>query len=68
MSLKSSFKVKYLGKAVDRLYMQLVENDKLYKSGNTGNGKFFSIVQSSGTGKSRAMIEVSDSNNFNRPF
>ncbi|KAB5592219.1 hypothetical protein CTheo_4316 [Ceratobasidium theobromae] len=57
-SISTPITLKYLGKAVDGLYMQLVENDKLYKSGNTGNGKFFSIVQSSGTGKSRAMIEL----------
>ncbi|KAB5587532.1 hypothetical protein CTheo_9029 [Ceratobasidium theobromae] len=56
--------MKYLGSAVDGLYNYLERNNELANdfSGDQSSdqyyGKFCSIVQSSGTGKSRTMIEL----------
>lgn len=60
--LEVSFRGEYMGNAVDGLYKYLKNNTKLINntimSEEQYYGKFCSIVQSSGTGKSRTMIEV----------
>jgi hypothetical protein len=59
--LYNSFVRPYVGKAVDGFYEYLKNNDMKF-AGNGEKGpyyaKFCSIVQSSGTGKSRLMTEV----------
>ncbi|KAB5592442.1 hypothetical protein CTheo_4089 [Ceratobasidium theobromae] len=60
--LEMSFRREYVGAAADGLYEYLERNDRLFgrarATGKEFYGKFCSIVQSSGTGKSRAMIEL----------
>ncbi|KAG8217213.1 hypothetical protein J3R82DRAFT_5298, partial [Butyriboletus roseoflavus] len=56
----------YRGAAVDGFYEYLMHNEKLFKKNEVAPGpgyyaKFCSIVQSSGTGKSRVLTEVNDS-------
>lgn len=48
----------YVGDAVSALHEYVIENEKLFRQGQY-YAKFLSIVQSSGTGKTRAMLDVS---------
>ena len=59
-SLYQAFVQDYHGRAVDGFYEYLRENNEKFSTENPGKyyGKFCSIVQSSGTGKSRLLIEV----------
>ncbi|KAI9568063.1 hypothetical protein HD554DRAFT_2172787 [Boletus coccyginus] len=59
--LSGSFVAKYRGAAVDGFYEYLTHNEKLFRTVNNPKyyGKFCSIVQSSGTGKSRMLTELS---------
>ncbi|KAG1809294.1 uncharacterized protein BJ212DRAFT_602442 [Suillus subaureus] len=59
--LYNSFVRPYIGEAVDGFYEYLKKNDKKFKGSGLRRpyyAKFCSIVQSSGTGKSRLMTEV----------
>ncbi|KAI9566675.1 hypothetical protein HD554DRAFT_2174092 [Boletus coccyginus] len=57
--LSGSFGAKYRGAAADGFYEYLTHNEKLFKTVNNPKfyAKFCSIVQSSGTGKSRMLTE-----------
>ena len=55
--LSISFKGEYRGAAVDGLHEYLTHNEKSFREGRY-YAKFCSIVQSSGTGKSRMLTEV----------
>ncbi|KAI9464849.1 hypothetical protein HD554DRAFT_2315779 [Boletus coccyginus] len=59
--LSGSFGAKYRGAAADGFYEYLTHNEKLFKTVNNPRfyAKFCSIVQSSGTGKSRMLTELS---------
>ncbi|KAB5592444.1 hypothetical protein CTheo_4091 [Ceratobasidium theobromae] len=63
-ALEDSFERKYVGAAVSGLYEYLENNNRLFEDACAREtakkyyGRFCSIVQSSGTGKSRAMIEL----------
>ncbi|GBE88894.1 hypothetical protein SCP_1403020 [Sparassis crispa] len=56
--LINPFKTPYVGAAVDGLYEYLRENNRKFHREGGHYGKFCSIVQSSGSGKSRTMIEL----------
>ena len=59
--LQQAFTQNYHGKAIDGIIEYLEKNNRLFSDSNLSKryyGKFCSIVQSSGTGKSRLMIEV----------
>ena len=62
-----SFGVNYYGAAVEGFYEYLTHNETLFKT--VDNPKYYaklcSIVQSSGTGKSRMLAEVKDSSFLN---
>lgn len=55
-----SFRRPYVGEAVEGFFEYLASNNKKFseKSSRPYYGKFCSIVQSSGTGKSRLLTEV----------
>ncbi|KAH7881912.1 hypothetical protein F5I97DRAFT_1991629 [Phlebopus sp. FC_14] len=58
-ALQKAFEHPYRGGAVDGFYEYLIRNNKLFSAqGTTYYAKFCSIVQSSGTGKSRLMTEL----------
>ncbi|KAI9462598.1 hypothetical protein HD554DRAFT_2330393 [Boletus coccyginus] len=59
--LSGSFGAEYRGAAADGFYEYLTHNEKLFKTVNNPRfyAKFCSIVQSSGTGKSRMLTELS---------
>ncbi|KAG9310693.1 hypothetical protein JVU11DRAFT_9287 [Chiua virens] len=59
-TLSGSFAAKYCGAAVDGFYEYLTQNEKLFKETEDPKyyAKFCSIVQSSGTGKSRMLTEL----------
>ncbi|GBE88876.1 hypothetical protein SCP_1402840 [Sparassis crispa] len=57
-SLRNSFRTPYAGAAVDGLYEYLRENNRKFHSQKNYYAKFCSIVQSSGTGKSRTVVEL----------
>ena len=48
----------YVGGAVSALHEYVIENERSFRKGQH-YAKFFSIFQSSGTGKTRALLEVS---------
>jgi hypothetical protein len=50
--------VAYVGCTVSALHQHILANEKLFRRG-TYYAKFFSIVQSSGTGKTKALLSVS---------
>ena len=59
--LQEAFTQKYRGKAIDGFAEYLEKNNRLFSDDSLPKryyAKFCSIVQSSGTGKSRLMIEV----------
>lgn len=57
--LRTAFKGGYFGGAVDYLYEYLTDCDrKFYKTDPPYYGRFCAVVQSSGTGKSRTLIEL----------
>ncbi|KAI9566680.1 hypothetical protein HD554DRAFT_2040055 [Boletus coccyginus] len=58
-NLSGSFGAKYRGAAVDGFYEYLTRNEKLFKTVSNPKyyARFCSIVQSSGTGKSRTLTE-----------
>ncbi|KAI9566688.1 hypothetical protein HD554DRAFT_2174105 [Boletus coccyginus] len=60
-NLLGSFGAKYRGAAVDGFYEYLTRNEKLFKTVSNPKyyARFCSIVQSSGTGKSRTLTELS---------
>ncbi|KAI9464839.1 hypothetical protein HD554DRAFT_2174896 [Boletus coccyginus] len=59
--LSGSFGAEYRGAAADGFYEYLTHNEKLFKTVNNPRfyAKFCSIVQSSGTGKSRMLTQLS---------
>ncbi|OBZ74768.1 hypothetical protein A0H81_05691 [Grifola frondosa] len=58
-SVREAFYQTYYGTAVDGFYEYLQDNNRKFHSANTNYyAKFGSIVQSSGTGKSRMMFEA----------
>jgi len=65
-SLREAFMQPYYGSAVDGFYYYLMANNKKFCDSTPGQyyAKFCSIVQSSGTGKSRLMTEVRTDQSF----
>ncbi|KAG9308729.1 hypothetical protein JVU11DRAFT_11514 [Chiua virens] len=59
--LSASFEATYRGAAIDGFYEYLALNEKRFRNTNSPSyyAKFCSIVQSSGTGKSRMLTELS---------
>ncbi|KAI9570118.1 hypothetical protein HD554DRAFT_2083867 [Boletus coccyginus] len=59
-ALKKGLSASYRGSAVDAFYLYLEQNNKTFRAENNEYyGKFCSIVQSSGTGKTRLILELS---------
>ena len=60
LGLSKSFEAKYHGAAIEGFHEYLTENESLFKDkeGPAYYARFCSIVQSSGTGKSRLLTEA----------